>query len=233
MGNFWHKLMNLFRPEPVVRYLPVPSRSGPPMDADTGQPELWVRNSGWLTGQNVHLIPIHPSWYYSGQTLHTTPAGNPPVGVIWHYTATDGGAENMAQRRLGEKKPKDRAASWHVTIDRDGKIYQMVPFNRGAWHCGRGKKYKGLGVEKATSPNRCLVGVELVGHGDSYTPEQAGAAKRVLKALKHRYGWKREQCVHEHRDFDPTRRSDCGPPWTDVHMPEILGSVGRFRSDEG
>lgn len=179
--------------------------------------QLWVDREGWLRGPGVTRIPAHPSWYYP--TLSTP--GSLPIGCLWHYTDTDGGAEDMARRRQGHVSERPGwmgLSSWHVTVDRDGHLWQLVPLTSGAWHCGPGR-VAGHRVNKA------LVGIELVGHGTGYTTAQVQGAERLLDALVAWRGWSRDQVIHEHRHFDPERRSDCGPPWSDRHLPAILGRV--------
>lgn len=179
--------------------------------------KLWVDLEGWLRGPGVTRIPIHRSWYYAALS---TP-GSQPIGCMWHYTDTRGGARNMAERRTKpvHQRPEWMGlSSWHVTVDKDGHIYQMVPLTSGAWHCGKGR----VGGHRV---NKALIGIELVGKGRAYPVEQVKGAERLLDAMVSWQQWERGQCVHEHRDFDPQRRSDCGPPWTDRHLPRILDRV--------
>ena len=52
--------------------------------------------------------------------------------LIMHYTAGEN-AEG-AIRQLCDPKSK---ASAHIVIGTDGKVTQLVPFNRIAWHAGK------------------------------------------------------------------------------------------------
>ena len=64
-----------------------------------------------------------------------------PLGMVWHWTG--GHSRNsIYARALAEEirtynAQKDRAASWHVLIAKDGTIFQSLPLNVGSWHCGR------------------------------------------------------------------------------------------------
>jgi N-acetyl-anhydromuramyl-L-alanine amidase AmpD len=171
--------------------------------------EVVVDHKGWLQGRNVKRVPIHPSWGY--KSLST--ADGKPGGLVWHWSATNPGtAQTMAKNRLAAFKPgKDRAASWHVSIETDGTLLQMLPFTAGAWHC-RGH-------------NHTKLGIELIGHGKSYTEAQIESARQLCQALVDKYAFRPEDLKHEHRHFEPDRRTDCGPPWTDKHLPEILSKI--------
>ena len=173
--------------------------------------ELEIDHAGWLHGPGVVRMPAHPSWHYSGLS---TPDGH-PAGVVWHYTATKHGtAKSMAKRRTRKRNPaKDRAASWHISLEGDGTIWQMISLLDGAWHC-RGQ-------------NRRTVGIELVGHGDDFPKPQVWAAIRLVKALRAEYSWaSKKSYIAGHRDFDPTRRRDPGDLWDNTILPAVLREAG-------
>ncbi|MGL4438255.1 MAG: N-acetylmuramoyl-L-alanine amidase, partial [Bosea sp. (in: a-proteobacteria)] len=77
-----------------------------------------------------------------------------PTYLIMHYTAgmTAAGAINWFKNPEAE-------ASAHLVIDRDGKITQMMPFNKVAWHAGI-SSWQGL-----TGFNRHSIGIEIVNAG--------------------------------------------------------------------
>lgn len=100
-----------------------------PYDAPTLVP-LEVDVTGWLVGDRVRKVPSRRQ-----QDLAT--AGAVPVMVVWHWTATRGNVEKMVKRIVERPHPDDpHGASWHLCIQRDGTIWQSVPFNRGSWHAG-------------------------------------------------------------------------------------------------
>ncbi|MEM9391347.1 MAG: N-acetylmuramoyl-L-alanine amidase [Bacteroidota bacterium] len=51
--------------------------------------------------------------------------------IVIHYTA---GSSGLSSARW--LSTETVAASAHIVIDRSGQIYQLVPFNRKAWHAG-------------------------------------------------------------------------------------------------
>lgn len=91
---------------------------------------------------------------------------DPPRFIVMHYTAGGSGAASrdymlksptQKQRLLGAG---DKVyASAHVVVDRDGTVWQIVPFNRKARHAGR-SSWKGL-----ESLNRYSVGIEIANYG--------------------------------------------------------------------
>ena len=166
--------------------------------------------------------------------------------LVMHYTAGsdfDGSVAWMTQRRA--------KASAHLVIGRDGRIAQLVPFDRKAWHAGlsRWNGQKGL--------NRYSIGIELdnagVLHrqGDdwlswfgrkipqaevveathkldhepkgwlAYTSEQLGVAMEVAATLVERYELKE---ILGHDDIAPQRKRDPGPAFPMASFrSQILG----------
>lgn len=170
----------------------------------------------WLAGAHVISMPIDPSWFSGFLSM------NRPEGIVAHFTDTDAGtAINMARRRQHKfgTDPDDRAASWHVTIETDGTLVQMIHFDRAAWHVGSSTALRipGLGWGNATT-----VGVELVGRGDVFTEPQVASAKRLWRALVRTYGIRHEFAMITHQSIDPTRRDDPGPVWMKQHAPLVL-----------
>jgi N-acetylmuramoyl-L-alanine amidase len=82
-----------------------------------------------------------------------------PRFVVIHYTA----GPSLAGAVRGFKDPK-RQVSAHLVIDRDGKIVQVVPFNRVAWHAGK-SSWKPESGGRVKGLNTCSIGIELVNAG--------------------------------------------------------------------
>lgn len=186
-------------------------------------PPLTVDADGWLQGEGVEHVPMHPSWRY------TEPMR--PLGVVWHYTATDAGTAGgmagrrqqpwsefaAAHRRSYPKRPVPQT-SWHLSVETYGGIVQMAPLTVGTWHAGS-PTAKRLPIGW---PNRCTIGIELVGHGRAFPQSQVADAARVLRALVAAYGIERRWAGITHAEIDPGRRSDPGPVWASKHAPEVL-----------
>lgn len=105
-----------------------------------------------------------------------------PIGVVWHWTGGPargpGFAPALAEEIRTYNKATDRAASWHVLVAKDGRIFQSVQFNRGSWHAGRPARIGGKPVKEGSSwnalawpgrlfanVNRCTAGIELENSG--------------------------------------------------------------------
>lgn len=148
------------------------------------------------------LAPAHKSWY--GGSMSTP--DSLPLGLVWHYTAEPherGAAKLLAERRQ-KKRGLRRAASWHYTISRVGKIWQHIPCNRAAWHCAKGAV---LGHKV----NRSCIGIEIVSkNGLDVTDEQYEAITWLCISLQQSYGIPGWHAMYAHSDFDPERRADPG-----------------------
>jgi N-acetyl-anhydromuramyl-L-alanine amidase AmpD len=100
------------------------------------------------------------------------------AGIVWHWTGGYGAslAENLSKSIQtydgGVKRGgKDRSASWHALIARDGTLYTHAPTTIATWHAGDNSPKGGTiaGVHY-TNVNVATFGVEL---------ENAGLCKKV------------------------------------------------------
>ena len=153
--------------------------------------------------------------------------------LVIHYTAG-----SSAEGAVSWLKNERSRASAHLVIARDGRITQLVPFDRVAWHAGM-SSWEGrsslnpysLGIElanagrldKAKTHWRAWFGKEYEDdevmeathkHGGKsfgwhlYTPEQIEAAVEVGTLLVNKYEL---LDVVGHDDISPKRKSDPGP----------------------
>lgn len=74
--------------------------------------------------------------------------------VVIHYTGGHHAIDSAYY--LADNKTN---VSAHIVIGRDGKIYQLVPFNIQAWHCGKSSWSDRVGI------NRYSIGIELANAG--------------------------------------------------------------------
>ena len=77
-----------------------------------------------------------------------------PIYLLVHYTAG-----NTLDGAVSWFMNPDARASSHVVIGRDGRIVQMVAFNKRAWHAGKSTWGKLDGM------NQYAIGIELVNAG--------------------------------------------------------------------
>lgn len=185
--------------------------------------ELSIDADGWLVGRGVVRIPSNDSWF--GGKLN----GGKPAAIVAHYTATDGGTGvRMARNRadfdrshFADPKTGHMPGSWHLTIEQDGTLIQLIPFDTVAYHAGAPTAKPIPGLARA---NQCSIGIEFVGHGRAFPGKQIDAACRVWPLLVKHYGIERACGMVQHSELDPTRRSDPGKVFMTKHAPRILTS---------
>ena len=185
-----------------------------------------------------------------GGVIHLTCSKNTrplvkPDTIVLHYTAGRG-AESSA---IYLTRP-DVGASAHLVIGRDGKIFQLVPFNIEAWHAGR-SFYRGR-----AEFNHISIGIELDNLGklrreggrfvaacgvevlppDVYADESGGKL-----TYWHKYTDKQIRVLHEvcrlllaeypiyhilrHSDITP-RKIDPGPALPEITVESVLLAAG-------
>jgi N-acetylmuramoyl-L-alanine amidase len=132
----------------------------------------------------------------------------PPDMVVVHYTGMQTGAEALERMRDPEAK-----VSAHYMIEQDGRVFQLVPEERRAWHAGV-SFWKGVRDVNAVS-----IGIELVnpGHELGYPdfPEmQVEALIGLLDAVRGRWTIPSARILG-HSDVAPDRKIDPGEkfPW--------------------
>ena len=163
-------------------------------------------------------------------------ADGKPKDLIIHYTAAG------LSSTLNTFETKD-STSAHLVIDRNGDIYQMVSFNKQAFHAGY-SAWDGL-----VAFNNRAIGIELINFGfdiskadgvsdivtikhkhnfiaqtqwQKYPKPQIDALIAVTKTLLETYNL---QKILGHDDISAGRKQDPGPafPW-DVYRTALFGS---------
>ena len=147
-------------------------------------------------------------------TITSTPSPNfdqrrgPPDMIVLHYTGMQTGAEALA--RLCDPEAK---VSAHYLIEEDGRLFQLAPEERRAWHAGV-SFWKGERDINAVS-----IGIELVnpGHEFGYLdfPDvQIEALIGLLDAIRGRWEIANGRILG-HSDVAPDRKLDPGEkfPW--------------------
>jgi N-acetylmuramoyl-L-alanine amidase len=127
-----------------------------------------------------------------------------PRLVVIHYTG-----DNSLEGALSWLCSPKSGVSAHLVIGKDGTVYQLLPFNIQGWHAGR-SAYDG-----ENQVNGFSVGIENVGLGDDWPPDQIETNRAVVAALKNYYPI---EDVVGHEDVAPGRKVDPGPnfPWDQV-----------------
>jgi N-acetylmuramoyl-L-alanine amidase len=127
-----------------------------------------------------------------------------PTLIVIHYTG-----DNSCEGALSWLCSSKSGVSAHVVIDKDGTVYQLLPFNVIGWHAGK-SNYKGRQYV-----NQFSVGIENVGIGDNWPDEQVESNRVLIDALYSTYDIEN---IVGHEDVAPGRKTDPGPnyPWNKV-----------------
>jgi len=131
--------------------------------------------------------------------------------VVLHYTGMRDAASALA--RLCEPTAQ---VSAHYLIERDGKIWQLVPDTKRAWHAGVSSW---LGE---TDMNSASLGIELVNRGhqlgyENFPPAQIKACITLLQSLLKQHNIPPHNIL-AHSDIAPQRKEDPGElfPWQEL-----------------
>lgn len=184
-----------------------------------------------LTPESPVAAAVHPS------PNHGSRAGRLPDMIILHYTGMPTAAE--ALERLTNPLAE---VSAHYFVHDDGRVLQLVPERRRAWHAGVGS-WAG-----ATDINTRSIGVEIVNPGHAgglppYPDRQIEAVIRLVRDVARRWSVPPGRLLG-HSDVAPARKDDPGElfPWEQLHaaglghwVPPALSEDGRFlsRGDAG
>lgn len=134
--------------------------------------------------------------------------GQPVSMLVLHYTGMESAAAALARMRDPTAK-----VSAHYMIDEDGRVFQLVPEERRAWHAGI-SCWAGVRDINAVS-----IGIELVNPGHAYPgyaggyrpfPEaQMTALEGLAAEILRRHAIPRHR-VLGHSDVAPARKCDPG-----------------------
>ena len=101
---------------------------------------------------------------------------------------------------------KHLQVSSHLLIDRSGKVYQFVSFDKRAWHAGESS------FQGKNNCNDFSIGIELEGSdNDDYTKMQYDSLARIIGVLTKFYPTINARNIVAHSDIAPNRKTDPGP----------------------
>ena len=113
------------------------------------------------------------------------------------------------------------SVSCHYFVFEDGRIVQLVPEARRAWHAGAGSWHEDSDI------NSCSIGVEIAnpGHDGGLPPfpaPQIAAVTALGRDIVSRWSIPRER-VLAHSDVAPGRKQDPGErfPWADLYRAGV------------
>lgn len=184
--------------------------------------------------------------------MDSTPNVGPPITpeyLVIHYTAGRSG-----QSSVNHFKNPSAKASAHLVIDRSGQTWQLVPFNRAAWHAGvsqwegrNGVNGFSIGIELDNAGKLQKVGSEYqgwfgarYGEGDvvhamhkhgiekqywhAYTEPQLAMLMDIAALLVETYNLRD---IIGHDDIAPVRKVDPGPAFPmSSFKSRVLGRSG-------
>jgi N-acetylmuramoyl-L-alanine amidase len=142
--------------------------------------------------------------------------GRAPDMILLHYTGMQTGEAALSRLTTAASK-----VSSHYVVFEDGRIVQLVPEEKRAWHAGVSSWAGEADI------NSRSIGVEIVnpGHEFGYRTfplRQIAAVISVCKAITTRRGPIRGDLILGHSDVAPARKQDPGEkfPW------ELLNESG-------
>ena len=142
--------------------------------------------------------------------------GRRPDMILLHYTGMPDA--NGALERLTSP---ESMVSCHYFVFEDGKVVQLVPESRRAWHAGA-SFWAG-----ETDINSCSIGIEIVNPGHDYgypdfAARQIAAVIALCRDIVSRFAIAPER-VLAHSDVAPSRKKDPGEkfPWRRLHESGI------------
>lgn len=139
-----------------------------------------------------------------------------PSLIVLHYTGMESGqaAEDWLCTTRSE-------VSSHYIVHEDGRIVQMVPEAKRAWHAGA-SFWNGI-----TDVNSASIGIEIVNGGHAFgsppfAPSQIAAVRALCRSIMARHPITPANVVG-HSDVAPGRKCDPGEhfPWSTLAEDEI------------
>lgn len=131
-----------------------------------------------------------------------------PRAIVLHYTGMETGA--AALERLRDPASE---VSAHYVVEEDGRIFQLVPEARRAWHAGKSF------WDGETDMNSASIGIEIVNGGHefgspAFPDAQIEAVIALCRDIAQRHGIA-PQNILAHSDIAPERKADPGElfPW--------------------
>jgi N-acetylmuramoyl-L-alanine amidase len=157
----------------------------------------------------VHEVIASPN---HGERMH----GHLPDMLLLHYTGMP-----SADAAIAQLASPSSEVSCHYVVTEQGRIIQMVPEARRAWHAGQAL------WDGETDINSCSIGIEIVnpGHDDGnpgFPGRQIAALTALCRSILRRRIIRPDR-VLAHSDVAPARKRDPGEkfPWDVLHRAGI------------
>ena len=164
-----------------------------------GRPLYW-RMESFSPDSSLALVQLSPN--------HGDRKGRTPDCIVLHYTGMP-----TAEGALAQLCNPAAEVSSHYFVFEDGRILQLVPESRRAWHAGRSSWFA------ETDMNSASIGIEIVnpGHDGGLPPfpdVQIEAVIALCRDILTRHAIPAERIL-AHSDIAPGRKVDPGErfPW--------------------
>jgi N-acetylmuramoyl-L-alanine amidase len=132
----------------------------------------------------------------------------PPDILVLHYTGMQTG-----EAALAHLCDPDAKVSAHYLVEEDGRVFQLVPEERRAWHAGRGV------WQGEDDVNAASIGIEIVNPGHefgyrAFPDAQIAAVIALTGDIRNRWTIPDNRII-AHSDLAPDRKADPGElfPW--------------------
>ena len=107
-----------------------------------------------------------------------------PAGAVINCIVLHSTVEPTTEGTMKIFFSPEKAVSAHFVVGRDGRVVQMVPVEKRAWHAGVST------LEGVGKVNDFSVGIEMVNLNDGkdpYSPEQMEAVAGIIRLIRSRY----------------------------------------------
>ncbi len=107
-----------------------------------------------------------------------------PTGAVVNCIVLHSTVEPTTEGTMKIFLSPEKAVSAHFVVGRDGRVLQMVPVEKRAWHAGASA------LEGVGKVNDFSVGIEMVNLNDGkdpYSPEQMEAVAGIIRLIRSRY----------------------------------------------
>ena len=149
------------------------------------------------------LVPVSkpPTAFWASPNFGSR-GGTPIDTLILHHTASNDAAKDLATLRYTKT---DNRVSAHYLVVPTGKLYQLVPDSKEAWHAG----VASLRGVTHPSVNARSLGIEITndGAGTPFTEAQYRTLEQLVPYLARTYHVPKENLLG-HRDVAPGRKTD-------------------------
>ena len=132
-----------------------------------------------------------------------------PRFIVLHYTAT-----NDLSSSLSTLRDSSAQVSAHIVVGREGEVFQLVDFNRIAWHAGDSR------WKEARHLNCCSIGIELVNAG--YLDQDQNGFFGRDQAPKIEYDIKPSEVIVQKHKFESFERAWCKYPEEQLKVARVI-----------